>query len=293
MILNLALYAVIIPCGAEGIVLFAAWFLRRGSSSEKPLIWAGALGVALAYAAGHAGLYQEVPTLNDAGHWCFFLALACGVFGILEGIFSNARWLWALVRALAAFAALWLVFAPQRKNVWQPAEAWLWMGGLSAALAAQWISWDALSRRISDRTSAILMAITLSGCSGVLALSGAAKFGMLCGVLIAATSMIVAVSLVFPKLQFARGSFWISVPVNFLLLAQGLIRALPPMPWSCAILLFAAPFCAWLAELAAVKKWSPLKIWLIRIAAVGIPIAAALAIALANSAGAQSGGEEE
>jgi hypothetical protein len=279
MIFSVILYAVLIPCGVEGAVLLTAWLMRRSAADPKSLGWAGALGAGLAYMAGHLGLYRQWPTFNDVGHLVFYVALSCTLLQILHGIFTRipnaAMW---VMRAAIAAAGLWLILGPYKSP--------LWFSGLFFAMMLLWFAWQGMANRQTDRTSGIVILIWTLGVSGALAISGAAKFGLLAGVLSAAAGLIIALSLINANLGFSRGMILVSAPIAFLLGVEGMFYA--DLPRTSAALLVAAPLSAWLAETKCGKEWKPWKLWLLRLAAIGIPIAIAVAIAVINSPVPQS-----
>jgi hypothetical protein len=290
MVLDVVLYAVLIPCGVEAIILLTAW-LTTGLSAR--LAWAGALATGLAYAAGHLGQYRQwPPSLSDAGNWLFYAALACAAVGILEGLLSRTPApLAILLRVIVAVASLWLILSPKRNNEWHGAETSLWIGGLGIALTLLWFSWDRLAKQLTDRAATSAMLLAVLGASAAITLSGAAKFGLLEGVLGATAGVIFVFSFIDSQTGFSRGMINVAAPVSFLLGVESYFYA--ELPWQSGTLLFVAPFIAWLAEIERIRKWSPWKVWLVRLMAMSIFIGAALAIAYAKSPQPANYGEDE
>ncbi len=288
--IQLIAYVVGIPCAIVVAVLLPFWLTDRKTINTQDLSarmsFGAGLGCMLAYMAGQWGqdTLPKFPPI-DAAHWLFYLALPFGLIAALDAMSARsdktaAKFSFSLflLRAVISAVAVWLVLTPIRRN--QPENVWTFVPAISAALLLQWESWAAIARRNRSFDTAAAVFVVVVGTSRVISLSGGAKYAMLCGTLTAIAGAIFVGSLLFPKFPLARGMSMVVAPLGFLYVVLG--HFLTDVPLSCAVLLTAAAFAAWIAELPFVKRLKPWQIAVVRLIFIAVLVGIAVGIATAN-----------
>lgn len=293
MIPLIAIYVIGIPCAIVVATLLPFWLPDRKTINAEELsvrmMFGAALGCALAYMAGHwgQGSFPKLPQVppTDAADWLFFIAPFCAFVAFVEGGLaripkqaSTFHFSLLVLRAIVVGGSVWLVLTPERRN--HPDNVWKWVPALSVLLLLQWESWAALARRNKSFDISASLYAVIGGSCAVLALSGGARYGLLCGTLAAISGAIFFGSLIFSNFPLARGLANVAAPLGFLLVVLGYFLA--DVPLKSGVLLAAAPFAAWIAELPPVKRLKPWQIAMLRVTCVAVMVGIAVAIAAAN-----------
>jgi hypothetical protein len=236
---------------------------------------AGAMALGVGFLAGYAALGGEPLRPAEPQDWLPALALLAGAVGTLEGLPRTPTALgWALRLGVAGLAA-WLLL-PQ----WLAAKptAWQWQLGIGAAILGLWAALDALAARRPGNWFAPLLALTAAVGAAVLMCASTAKFAQAAGVL-AATLAGAALAI--------RGQF---LPLRGLvpgvavllpgLMAEGAMNTFSDVPLASFALVAAAP----LMLVAGGRGWR------VATAAVLLPLAAAVGLAVAMTSGGEGEG---
>jgi hypothetical protein len=282
-------YVILIPCGIVVASVLGFWLpfaFRSDASASKNsrMIFTAGLGAALAYMAGHWGIYAR-PTLppTDAADWLFYIAPVAALLSLIEAIGNHRavrstlfHMTLTLFRAALISVGLWLILAPIRRS-WTPSETWTWIPALTLVLLLIWESFTALARRIPSYDTAAAVFPVALGISAAISLSGGARFGLFAAVLVAVCGSIFVGSLLRRELPLARGLVAVVPPIGFLLLVLG--KFLDDVPLSSAALLAGAPFMAWIPQWRAIQRLKPWQIALIRFMLIACVAGAAVGIA--------------
>ncbi len=240
----------VLPAGVCALVLVAGWRMTRHRlSSRDSRSWAGPLATATGFVTGYLAVFgwTGLPP-HDALDWLLPLALPLALLGMLQ---SYYRWpLPAAVMAIAVAVAATLVLVSWPLLALRTDESLHWKLFAATTVAmCTLIPLDRLAQRLSlGRMSAILLAVAAPaavtlGCSGSMRLAligtvlAATQAGALAaGVVLGGSAVARGVALVFGSLL--AGLLWIGF-------------AYASLSASNALLLAAAPSCAWLG------RWAP------------------------------------
>jgi hypothetical protein len=191
-----------------------------------------------------------------------------------------------LLRLAVAVAAPWIllhgsVYLSDSPSVdtreWYPGQTWLVLGGLSAALAADWVLLDRLAGRGVSRSVVLTLVLATLVAGVTIMLSGYASGGQLGFPSAAALFGVVLASCVLKGDLDLRGALGVAVVNLFALLLVG--RFFGSLTTVNAGLLFAAPLLGWLPELLPANRAGP-RVWgAARVVLATIPIAIALTLA--------------
>jgi hypothetical protein len=275
----------LIGMGASALACALVLILARLAGGRTGGRWGLPLGLGIGYALGHAGASEwltsgelpSIPPLN-ATDWLPWLALAAMVLGLLESLWPSPAWARWENRLLLVGATLWLLIGPLYQSLWEPAQ-WkgaVWVCGLGAGILVFWGLLEGLSGR-RGRAMLLPLAVLAGGTAAALVLSRFLVLGE-CGMgLAAALGAAWLVSRWWVELSPAGGG----VPVVGVLLA-GLILGgffYAELPASSAILLALAPLALLVDRIGPVARWPGWAGGLARLAAVLVPVGAAVALA--------------
>lgn len=251
------------PVSLGGPVVLSA--LLAGAISLAGGRWGAALALAPAWFAALVGA-RGVPPLPpvEAQHFFAWAGIPAALWGLWATRAGATRPAEHAVRAVAGAVLARAACAPLLAYAWGAGEGWAWTVGLGAALAGVWALTEAVAGKLEARAAGTALTLAAGGVAAGVALTGSLLYGQLGGALAAGTAAVAAVALWRPATSL-RGL----VPA-WALLSWGLLWAgalYSELPYAAAALLALAPAAA-----------LPAKGWRGALA-VGVPVAAALAVA--------------
>lgn len=267
------LLGVALPAAVAAAVLLVVG--RRGGPCERASggCWGGAVAIGAGYLAGHV-LVMGRPTFPppEVTAWLFYLTWPVMGAAVVKG--RRTRW---AVRAAVSGAAVWLLLRPIARHSWGMGECVLGLGGLFAAMLVFWSQMEGLAHRAKGVSLPLSLFVAVAGAGAVLLLSGSVVLSRLCGALSAALAAAALVAWRRPGVSLAGGG----VSVVAVLFASLLICGYFYVQASATsvILLALAPAVAWVGQVPGVRRITPWKIAIVRIAAVLVPVGAAVTIA--------------
>ena len=225
----------------------------------------------------------KLPPVNQF-EWVIpvVLAVAMGA-GVVE-FMRVGRGLRRVGGAIAFGALAWLLVRSQ-------APTGL-IVGLAAIGVVWWVSWDELVRRSPGGWAGMVMT-GVAGCTSlVLMLSDSQRFGQMGLAMTGVMAAVWGIGWWF-KWDVWRGAGVVWAVVVFGLVLNGKYWATPGLPWVNAGLLVGAPLLAWVGEVPVVKRLGGWRSGAVRVAAVVIPMAVAVVLAVMEfkRADASSGSE--
>jgi hypothetical protein len=283
---------------AAALSLLCAWLW---AISRPGLAAAGSvLGVALGFYVGcwMLGLRPHWPPQEDQGR--FLLLLFPAVIGVelIAAFFHRFAWLvWFLRIGVASSAAPLLLYnssyltelAGPGTREWTPAQTWLILGSMAAALTSVWVLLDILARSPysslpskRDHTAArnavsLAVAVACAGAAVTIMLSGYASGGQLGLPLAGAVGGSAAAALVLRQSADREGAVSVGIVGLFALLVMG--RFFGELTTVNALLLFFGPVLGWFAEGPYMRRIRPWLRGLLVLILATIPIAVALTLA--------------
>jgi hypothetical protein len=257
-----ALLAMVVLAAAAAIILLLVrqTWCPPGIAPASVL----ALGVGFYLGCGVLGVWPRWPAPEDTHRFLTLVLPAALAVELLAAFSFVPRWLvWLLRLGVAASAARILLHAttyvedlagPDSRE-WSPAQAWLILTGLAAALGAEWVVLAVLLRRAPGPAVPAALAITCAGAGVTLMLSGYLTAGPPGLVLAAALAGTTAVMLVLPGPPRWSGVLGVGLVGLFSLVVMG--RFFGKLTTLHALLLFAAPLLCWLPELPGLVRMRP------------------------------------
>jgi hypothetical protein len=274
---------------AVALVVVAAGLLLSGWPRRAPkpgFVNVGAVvGLGVAWFVGCAALGQwpHWPPREGQDRLLFLVLPAVLLVELVSAFPVVPRWLAWLLRILVAAGTARVLLhdttyladlAGPGSREWTPAQAWLVLLGLAAALAAVWAAVVLLAERAHGRPLPAALAVTCAGAAIAIMLSGYATGGELGLPLAAALLGISLASLALSGRVEVTGVLGVGLVGLFGLLVIG--RFFGQLTTTHAALLLAAPLLCWLPELPYLRKLRP---WLrggLQVALVAIPVAVAV-----------------
>jgi hypothetical protein len=264
---------------AAAVLLLCGWPWRwRGGT----LVSVGAVvGLGLGF---YAGCYlacppPRFPPREAQDRFLVVLFPAVLAVELWAALFHRPPWLiWLLRAVVAACSARVLLhdssyltdLSGPGTAEWTPAEAFLRLAILAAALLAVWALLGGLMSRVRGRSVPLALALTCGGAALVVMLSGYAG-GMLGLPLAAALAGVAIGSRVSPRDTDLSGTVGPGVVGLFSLLL--IAHFFSSLRVSHAVLLFAAPLACWLPEVRPFARLGPRVRGLVRVLAVAVPVA--------------------
>lgn len=236
--------------------------------------WLGSLG--LLWQAIQSGAWQAItldalvqsmqctwPPTEAMGRFLLWLLPAVIVIELIIATISTLpRWAAWLLRLPLAFAVarvllhgsvyLSTAVGGPDSSAWTPAQAWLMLAALGAALAAVWFALDSLAMRSPGRAVPLALAMSAAAAGLTMMLSGYATGGPVAFPQTGALLGAVLGSLVLRAPPDPRGAIGVGVVCLFSLLIIGHFFSVLTAPH--AALLFAAPLLCWLPELPHLRN---------------------------------------
>lgn len=285
---------------ASAFAALAAFLARKGEAQAGPR-WGLTMGLGLGYVAGHAAVREwlNAPRLREAWaaleawsaegggfpafpgdvtDWLPWLASAATVFGVLDGWKPSPWWAKWENRLLLTGLTLWLLLAPLFGGTWEPGQGVRWLLGLGLGMLAMWSVLDARAEPLGGSMPLVLlvMAIALAVSLG---LSGSFVFGALGGVLAATLGGAWLVSWAAPRMTLSRGAIPLFVVLYSGLVLCGLFYA--ELPKISGLALALAPLASFADRIGPVSRLSKGRVASIRTAALLVPLAVAVGMAIA------------
>jgi hypothetical protein len=258
----------IIKASAAAAVLAALVWLLLGGARRQPhperAAAGGALSVGAAILVGAwlLGLAPHFPPPEGVDRFLLILLpAAVGAELAAAALRRRAAWLaWASRLVVASGAARVLLHgstyitdsAGAGTREWPPAETWLVLSTLAAALAAGWALLNRQAVRNTGRSTLLTLSVAAAAAGVVVMLSGYASGGQLGFPLAAALAAMAVVSVAAPERPDLRGAIGVGIVGLFALLVIG--RFFGNLSTSNALVLFCTPLLPWLAELAPATR---------------------------------------
>jgi hypothetical protein len=261
------------------VLLFCGWPRRSARTSWIDAGWVLGVGGGFFLGCWTLEIRPHWPPREDQDRLLGLVVPAVLVIELLAVIRRVPRWLVLPLRsAVAASSAGILLYGSSYladvggpgTREWSPLQAWLILGGLALALAANWALLAALYHRTPGLSHAVCLAGTSAGAGLTVMLSGYATGGQIGLPLAAALLGAAATVLVLPRTAGATGPVGVSIVVLFGLLVIG--RFFGELTSAHAILLFCAPLLGWLPELPYVRRMPRWACGLSRVILVGIAV---------------------
>ncbi len=230
------------------ILLACAWPWK---APRAKLVSAGsAVSVAVGFVVGCLvlGLKPHWPPLEDVDRWLLLLMPAAVIAELIAAFVDRPRWIAWLARGVIAIAAgrillhgtTYIADLPGTAHQWSVVQTWLYLGAMTAALAAAWASAIRLANRTSGPMVTVSIALAAGAAAVTIMLSGYATGGQMGLPLSAALIAVTLVTLVLRKLIRLDGAIGVGIVGLFALLVVG--RFFGELTTPHALLLFAAPF---------------------------------------------------
>ncbi len=265
---------------AAAVVLICGWPWR----APRPRLVAAAtvvsLGAGFYPAAWLLGLYPRLPPRTGIDRFLVVLFPAVIVVELLVALVRMRRSVALVLRGAVAGASAYVLLLGSTylsgavgadSAAWSPAEAALTLGGLAAALAAEWFFLDLLMRRSPGRAVPLSLALSCAGAALVSMLSGYASGPQLGFALAACLAGVCAASIALPAGTDLRAALGPAVGGLFALLV--ISHFFSNLATAHAGLLFAAPLLCWLPEASGILRAWPRVCGLVRVALVAVPVA--------------------
>lgn len=265
------------------LALAASWAIGRRSGRESWLHWGPALALGAGYVVFHTMISRPAfppVEVTDRVPW---IALAAMVFGLLESATPGPAWTRWENRLLLAALTLGLVLGPVLASATEWRGQVVRLAALAALVLFCWANLEALASRASVAWLGSALLAVCASTAGALLLSGHFMGFQLAGGLAAALGTVWVTSLVIPALRLSRGG----VPVLTATLAALLMlgNTYSSLPATSGLLLALAPVAAWAGWIGPVSRLAPWLSSLVALAAVVLPLAAALGFAYSASPG--------
>jgi hypothetical protein len=268
---------------AAGVLLLCGW--RAAGRAGADL--GGAVGVGAAFFLGArlVGARPQFPPREDQDRWLLILLPASVVVEVAASLIPM-RWLaWVLRLVVAAGAAPTLLYrstyladlSGPGSREWTTAQVGLILGGLAAALATGWALLDRLALRAAGHVVPLALALAGAGAGVTVMLSGYASGGQLGLPLAGGLAGAAVASFFLAGTPGVRGATGVGVVALFALLVVG--RFFGTLTTINAVLLFAAPLLAWLAELPFLHRVGPRLRGIAGVSLAGLPVILALVLA--------------
>ncbi|MFI5454105.1 MAG: hypothetical protein ACHRXM_01510 [Isosphaerales bacterium] len=288
---------------AAVVLLICGWPWRAARTPWFDAGWVLGVGAGFVLGCWVLGIRPHWPPREDQDRLLALVLPAILVVELLATFPRVPRWLiWPLRSAVAASGAGILLFgssyltdvAGPGTREWSPVQAWLILGGLAAALAADWVLLAILARRAPGLSHAVCLSGTSAGAALTVMLSGYATGGQVGLPLAAALLGAAAAVLVLPRASQTTGPIGVAIVGLFSLLVIG--RFFGQLTSAHAILLFCAPLLGWLPELPYLRRLRPWARGLTRVILVGALVSAVVVDAqrkFVEDSNASSGAEPE
>jgi hypothetical protein len=263
------------------VALAASWAIGRRSGRESWLHWGPALAIGAGYVVFHTMISRPAfppVEVTDRVPW---IALGAMVLGLLESACPGPAWTRWENRLLLSALTLGLVLGPVLASVTEWRGQVVRLAALAALLLFCWANLEALACGASTAWLGPAILAVCASTAAALQLSGHFVGFQLAGGLATALGTVWVTSLVAPAMSLSRGG----VPVLTATLAALLMlgNTYSSLPATSGVLLALAPVAAWVGWIGPVRRLAPWLSSLVALAAVGLPLVAALGFAFSAS----------
>jgi hypothetical protein len=244
---------------AAVVLLLFGWPWRTPHAAWIAAGWAIGVGLGLAVGCSLLKIPLHWPPAEDQDR--FLLLVMPAVFGVelLAAVPRVWRWLILVLRGTIAagvapvllHGSAYLTDSTSTEG-WSPAQRWLILGGMAAALAAVWGLLALLHHRTPGRSLPAALALTCAAAGVTVMLSGYLSGGQLVLPLAAGLAGAAAASVVLSGSFGATGWLGPGVVGLFSVLVVG--RFFANLTTAHSLVLFSAPLLAWLPELPGVRQ---------------------------------------
>jgi hypothetical protein len=271
-----------LPLLVSAAILLGCRLLGRRGHHKHSRPWGQPVALGAGYVIGHAAMFGWPPLRQLEGYqWIFYFAILAVALGLVDAFWIApllVRWVMRLL--LSGFVVVRLLLPLMQQEAAEGVSV-VNAAAVVAVMLAFWINLSLLAEREPGAPfPASIMMLTLAECLVVL-LSGSIVQGHVgCVIWAALTGSLLAAGR-DPNLSLTRGGLPVIVVLLSGLLIDGLYYS--EVPLASALLLAAAPLGLWVLQLAPVKRLTGVKGRLIGIAAVLIPLAIAVAVAIVVS----------
>ncbi|SIN73317.1 hypothetical protein SAMN05444166_0514 [Singulisphaera sp. GP187] len=278
--LSIILFGVLLPALATVTVLIAAWRVGRRLDLKVRGGLAVALALGLGDLAGHLGVAWPAwppSEVTDRIPILVGVAILAALVAVLGG--PGRRWLSWVNRAVVSGVTIAVIVSPAFGEAWSAPATLFGAALLGIGMILAWANLDALATRCSGAGIFLPLLLISSGASVALLVSGSMVLALLAGVLSAALAACGLVAWRVPAIGFGPGGPSIVVVVlASLLLINRFYAELP----SGSVALFAvAPAAVWFGQLGTIRSRAPWIRTLAATAAVLVPVALAIGLAVA------------
>ncbi len=272
----------IVMAQAMGAALVVAALLLAARWPDSG--WVVGLGAGYYLGCWMLEIRPRWPVREDLDRLLLLVVPAVLVVELLGAIPRLPRWLiWALRVGIAGLGARVLLHgsmylsgpAGAGSSAWTTAQAWLILGSIAAAEVAAWVLLIALARRSPGASLGIALALVIGGASMAIMLSAYLAGGQAGLPLSAAIMGASLVALMMPDAARSVAPIGIAVVGLSSLLVIG--RFFGELRTDHAVLLFAAPLMAWIAELPWLRRLPSWGRGLLRVALVALVVSGVVA----------------
>jgi len=269
------IWGVLVPGTVTGVGLVVAARWRRGA---RPLGF-GALCAAVAFLLGYTGLFglpplpfgaRTLPALD----WLIWVATLAGALLFFDVRSGLAR---AILRATVGGGMLFAILQAMLRHHWSGPASVLWPGALALGLLGLCLLVLALERRGAAVDAPGTLMVCATGLALAAGLSGSAKIAQTVGIRCACTGAIVILALRPARLRLRLASadlVFFVVTLYALGLCAVFYSDLPALD---GLLIASGPLAALALDCTRLRDASPGRRTLVRILAVSIPVALAVA----------------
>ncbi len=273
-----------LPALAAAALMAVVCILRRPASASRIGIgWSLSIGAAAVVGTFASHGRPPLPPATSQ-QWLLAAVVPAAVVATVVGLLARRRvaTITLLSRATVAFGAPPLLLLAHLKHYWSTAAAVTWLIVLGLVIFLYWSIMSRLAARRPGRSAVAALFAAVAGTGMVIMLSDSAHIAEITFTLAAATAGALAASFLLPRGSFAHGcvgvivTAWIGLLIVFWFYVQydaGPIEAI------LVILLLTVVPAAWVGEIPAIQRITPIKRTLIRAAVVLAPIVAAVIVA--------------
>ncbi len=244
---------------AAVVLLLLGWPWRAPHAARVAAGWAVGVGLGFVVGCWVLKVSPHWPPREDQDR--FLLLVMPAVLGVelLAAVPRVPRWLILALRGtIAAVVAPILLHGSAyladsaSAERWSPAQRWLILGGMAAALAAVWSLLALLHHRAPGRSLPLALALTCAAAGATVMLSGCVSGGQLVLPLAASLAGAAAASVILSTVPGTTGWLGPGVVGLFSVLVAGHFFA--NLSTAHALVLFFAPLLGWLPEFPSIRR---------------------------------------
>ena len=256
--------------GAALIVLLAAWRPWRRVDATRPRAgaWGGVVACTLAWITGYLMVNHRPPPVpvEQGWQWLFFVCLAAGTIGLCGALLGNRPWISVPVFAIAAATMIPLPL---------PTAATI------AGVAGLAVLTELLQRRRPGPVNGLALTIALAGAAAVVMFSGNEKLFRLLAGLAVAVALVSALGMRRPAICPGPGTSTLIVALLVGTVLSARFYSYSDISLWSYLLVCLAPLGLWAGEIPPLRRAHPVIGAAIRVAAVIVPTAVGVGMAIA------------